>query len=253
MRYQSNHDRQGLGPHARHRCGTGPRGPRARSGATGRPEEAEHRGDLGDDIGYWNVSAYNHGMMGYKNAEHRSNRQGRRALLPDWYGQRVARGRAAFITGRNGFRTGLLKVGLPGAREGLQARDVTIARLLEAQGYATAQFGKNHLGDLDGTCPPRTASMSSSVRCITSTPRRSSETRITQGSGADQTVSDARRDPHVGQRRWHAANREHGSARQETDGDRRRGNLPRPPSTTWTRRSRRASPSSCGGTPPACT
>lgn len=107
----------------------------------------------GDDIGYWNISAYNQGMMGYKTPNiDRIAKEG--ALFTDWYGQQsCTAGRAAFITGQTGFRTGLLKVGLPGAKEGLQARDVTIAQLLKAQGYATAQFGKNHLGDLDEHLP----------------------------------------------------------------------------------------------------
>jgi arylsulfatase len=107
----------------------------------------------GDDIGYWNVSAYNQGMMGYKTPNiDRIAREG--ALFTDWYGQQsCTAGRAAFITGQVGFRTGLLKVGLPGAKEGLQARDVTIAELLKAQGYATGQFGKNHLGDRDEHLP----------------------------------------------------------------------------------------------------
>jgi arylsulfatase len=107
----------------------------------------------GDDIGYWNVSAYNQGMMGFKTPNiDRIAKQG--ALFTDWYGQNsCTAGRACFITGQVGFRTGLLKVGLPGAKEGLQARDVTLAELLKAQGYATGQFGKNHLGDLDEHLP----------------------------------------------------------------------------------------------------
>ena len=107
----------------------------------------------GDDIGYWNVSAYNLGMMGYRTPNiDRIAKEG--ALFTDWYGQQsCTAGRAAFITGQSGFRTGLLKVGLPGAKEGLQARDVTLAQLLKAQGYMTAQFGKNHLGDLDEHLP----------------------------------------------------------------------------------------------------
>ena len=73
----------------------------------------------GDDIGYWNVSAYNQGMMGYKTPNiDRIAKEG--ALFTDWYGQQsCTAGRAAFITGQSGFRTGLLKVGLPGAKEGL--------------------------------------------------------------------------------------------------------------------------------------
>jgi arylsulfatase A-like enzyme len=107
----------------------------------------------GDDIGYWNISAYNQGMMGYKTPNiDRIAKQG--ALFTDWYGeQSCTAGRSAFITGQSGYRTGNLKVGLPGAKEGLQARDVTLAELLKAQGYATAQFGKNHLGDADSTLP----------------------------------------------------------------------------------------------------
>jgi arylsulfatase len=107
----------------------------------------------GDDIGYWNISAYNQGMMGYKTPSiDRIAKEG--ALFTDWYGeQSCTAGRSAFITGQSGFRTGNLKVGLPGAKEGLQARDVTLAQLLKAQGYMTAQFGKNHLGDSDETLP----------------------------------------------------------------------------------------------------
>jgi arylsulfatase A-like enzyme len=107
----------------------------------------------GDDIGYWNVSAYNQGMMGYKTPNiDRIAREG--ALFTDWYGQQsCTAGRAAFITGQSPYRTGLLKVGLPGAKEGLQARDVTIAELLKPLGYVTGQFGKNHLGDLDEHLP----------------------------------------------------------------------------------------------------
>jgi len=107
----------------------------------------------GDDVGYWNISAYNQGMMGYKTPNiDRIAREG--ALFTDWYGQQsCTAGRAAFLTGQVGFRTGMLKVGLPGAKEGLQARDVTIAELLKARGYKTGQFGKNHLGDRDEHLP----------------------------------------------------------------------------------------------------
>lgn len=107
----------------------------------------------GDDIGWYNISAYNLGVMGYKTPNiDRIAKEG--ALFTDWYGQQsCTAGRAAFITGQTGFRTGMLKVGLPGAKEGLKARDVTIAELLKARGYMTAQFGKNHLGDLDEHLP----------------------------------------------------------------------------------------------------
>ena len=91
--------------------------------------------------------------MGYKTPNiDRIAKEG--ALFTDWYAQQsCTAGRAAFITGQVGFRTGMLKVGLPGAKEGLQARDVTIAELLKARGYKTGQFGKNHLGDLDEHLP----------------------------------------------------------------------------------------------------
>ena len=107
----------------------------------------------GDDIGYWNVSAYNQGMMGYKTPNiDRIAREG--ALFTDSYGQQsCTAGRAAFITGQSPFRTGLLKVGLPGAKEGLQKEDPTLADVLKAQGYTTGQFGKNHLGDRDDHLP----------------------------------------------------------------------------------------------------
>jgi arylsulfatase A-like enzyme len=107
----------------------------------------------GDDIGQFNVSAYNMGMMGYKTPNIDSiAKQG--ALFTDWYGQQsCTAGRAAFITGQSPIRTGLTKVGLPGAPEGMTKGDPTIATLLRAQGYMTGQFGKNHLGDRDEMLP----------------------------------------------------------------------------------------------------
>ena len=107
----------------------------------------------GDDIGSFNISAFNMGMMGYKTPNiDRIAKEG--AIFTDWYGQQsCTAGRAAFITGQSPYRTGLLKVGLPGAKEGIQARDVTVAELLKPLGYTTGQFGKNHLGDLDEQLP----------------------------------------------------------------------------------------------------
>ena len=107
----------------------------------------------GDDIGQFNVSAYNMGMMGYKTPNiDRIAKEG--ALFTDWYGQQsCTAGRAAFITGQSPMRTGLTKVGLPGAPEGMKKEDPTIATLLKAQGYTTGQFGKNHLGDRDDMLP----------------------------------------------------------------------------------------------------
>lgn len=107
----------------------------------------------GDDIGYWNTSAYNRGMMSYTTPNiDRIAREG--MMFTDAYAeQSCTAGRAAFITGQSPFRTGMTKVGLPGSDLGLQAEDVTIAELLKPLGYATAQFGKNHLGDLDEFLP----------------------------------------------------------------------------------------------------
>jgi len=107
----------------------------------------------GDDIGWNNPSCYNRGLMGYMTPNiDRIASEG--ALFTDWYGQQsCTAGRAAFITGQSPFRTGLLKVGLPGAKEGLMKEDPTIAELLKPQGYLTGQFGKNHLGDRDEHLP----------------------------------------------------------------------------------------------------
>jgi len=108
---------------------------------------------MGDDIGWFNLSAYNLGIMGYRTPNiDRLAKEG--ALFTDWYGQQsCTAGRAAFITGQSPIRTGLTKVGLPGATLGLQPEDPTIADLLKPLGYATGQFGKNHLGDRDEFLP----------------------------------------------------------------------------------------------------
>src|SRR6266404_7748689 len=107
----------------------------------------------GDDIGQSNLSCYSDGVMGYRTRNiDRIASEG--ARFTDYYGeQSCTAGRAAFITGQNPYRTGLTKVGLPGAPLGLQAEDPTIATALKAQGYATGQFGKNHLGDRDEFLP----------------------------------------------------------------------------------------------------
>ena len=107
----------------------------------------------GDDIGWFNTSVYNHGMMGYQTPNiDRIATEG--IMFTDAYGQQsCTAGRAAFLTGQSPIRTGLLKVGLPGAKEGLSSEDPTIAELLKPLGYATGQFGKNHLGDLDEMLP----------------------------------------------------------------------------------------------------
>jgi arylsulfatase A-like enzyme len=107
----------------------------------------------GDDIGWFNISAYNLGIMGYKTPNiDRIAKEG--ALFTDWYGQQsCTAGRAAFITGQSPVRTGMTKVGLPGAKLGLQKEDPTIAELLKPHGYMCGQFGKNHLGDRDEFLP----------------------------------------------------------------------------------------------------
>jgi arylsulfatase A-like enzyme len=107
----------------------------------------------GDDIGQFNISAFNRGMMGYQTPNiDRIAKEG--ALFTDWYGQQsCTAGRAAFVTGQSPIRTGLTKVGLPGTPEGMRVEDPTIAAVLRAQGYATGQFGKNHLGDRDEMLP----------------------------------------------------------------------------------------------------
>ena len=107
----------------------------------------------GDDIGYWNISAINHGMMGYQTPNiDRLAAEG--MMFTDYYGeQSCTAGRAAFITGQIPVRTGLTKVGMPGAPQGLAPEDPTIAELLKPHGYRTGQFGKNHLGDRDEHLP----------------------------------------------------------------------------------------------------
>jgi arylsulfatase A-like enzyme len=107
----------------------------------------------GDDIGWFNISHNNRGMMGYRTPNiDRIAREG--IEFTDYYGQQsCTAGRAAFITGQNPVRTGLTKVGLPGADLGLQPEDPTIAELLKPHGYVTGQFGKNHFGDLNRFLP----------------------------------------------------------------------------------------------------
>ena len=107
----------------------------------------------GDDIGRSNISAYTHGLVGYRTPNiDRIASEG--MMFTDYYGeQSCTAGRASFIMGQSVFRTGLSKVGLPGAELGMREEDPSIAGLLKAQGYATGQFGKNHLGDKDEHLP----------------------------------------------------------------------------------------------------
>jgi arylsulfatase A-like enzyme len=107
----------------------------------------------GDDIGIWNISHFSRGMMGYRTPNiDRIAEEG--VTFTDYYSQQsCTAGRACFITGQNPIRTGLTKVGMPGATVGLQKEDPTIAEMLKPLGYATGQFGKNHLGDRDEFLP----------------------------------------------------------------------------------------------------
>jgi arylsulfatase A-like enzyme len=108
---------------------------------------------FGDDIGQTNVSAYSMGVMGYRTPNiDRIAKEG--MIFTDYYAeQSCTAGRSSFITGQCTLRTGLSKVGIPGSPIGLQDRDVTMAQLLKSMGYATGQFGKNHLGDLNKYLP----------------------------------------------------------------------------------------------------
>ncbi len=107
----------------------------------------------GDDIGYANISINSQGMMGYKTPNiDRIGHEG--AVFTDWYAQQsCTAGRAAFVLGQHPFRTGLLTIGMPGADQGIQPNQPTIAELLKPQGYTSGQFGKNHLGDRDEMLP----------------------------------------------------------------------------------------------------
>ena len=108
---------------------------------------------MGDDIGWFNTSCYNQGMMGYMTPNiARIAKEGTR--FNTWYAQQsCTAGRAAFITGQSPIRTGLTKVGMPGSDIGLDPQDPSIAEFLKALGYSTGQFGKNHLGDLNKFLP----------------------------------------------------------------------------------------------------
>ena len=107
---------------------------------------------FGDDIGTWNVGAYTHGMMGKTPSIDRIANEG--MMFTDHYGQpSCTAGRAAFITGQLPIRTGMTTIGIPGSTRGIQKSDPTLAEVLKSQGYATAQFGKNHLGDRNEFLP----------------------------------------------------------------------------------------------------
>jgi arylsulfatase A-like enzyme len=122
----------------------------------------------GDDIGWYNPGVYHRGMMGYQTPNiDRLAKEG--AMFTDWYGQQsCTAGRAAFITGQSPIRTGLTKVGLPGAELGLKTEDVTIPELLKPQGYMTGHSSARTIwATATSTCPPPTASTSSSATSTT--------------------------------------------------------------------------------------
>ncbi len=130
---------------------------KAKPSGNGHGKQAKQQPNIlviwGDDIGFWNISAYNQGMMGYRTPNiDRIAKEG--ALMTDCYGQQsCTAGRAAFITGMNPLRTGLTTIGMPGAKYGLQDSDPTIAEMLKPLGYTCGQFGKNHLGDSNPYLP----------------------------------------------------------------------------------------------------
>jgi Sulfatase len=131
---------------------------------------------FGDDVGVWNISAYHRGMMGGSTPNiDRIAKEG--ALFTDYYAQQSCTvGRAAFIMGQTPFRTGLLKVGLPGAKQGIQDKDPTIAELLKTQGYATARSARIISATAMNSCRRCTASTSSTATYTTSIPKRSRRT-----------------------------------------------------------------------------
>ena len=208
----------------------------------------------GDDIGWFNISAYNHGIMGYRTPNiDRIAKEG--AMFTDWYGQQsCTAGRAAFITGQSPIRTGLTKVGLPGAELGLQPEDPTIAELLKPLGYVTGQFGKNHLGDRDEFLPTVHGfdEFFGNLYHLNAeeepeNPDYPKDPEFKKKFGPRGVLHSAKRTARA------AEDREHRPADHEAHGDggrgvhRRRARLHRAPTPRTTSRS------SSGGTRPACT
>ena len=133
---------------------------------------------FGDDVGIANISAYTHGLMGYPTPNiDRIGREG--VMFLHYYGeQSCTAGRAAFLTGQHGIRTGLTKVGFPGAPMGMSQLDPSIGGLLKNLGYASGQFGKNHVGDRNETLPTVNGLMNSSATSTISMPKKSRNCRI---------------------------------------------------------------------------
>ena len=128
-------------------------GPSLREMSVAKPSKPNILFIMADDIGWFNASCYNSGIMGYQTPNiDRIASEG--ARFTDFYGQQsCTAGRAAFVTGQTPIRTGLTKVGMPGATLGLSAEDPSVAQFMKGFGYATGQFGKNHLGDRNEHLP----------------------------------------------------------------------------------------------------
>jgi arylsulfatase A-like enzyme len=181
----------------------------------------------GDDIGTWNISHNNRGMMGYEtpNIDRIANEG---VAFTDYYAQQsCTAGRAAFIGGNVPVRTGMTKVGLPGAEQGWQKTDVTMATVLKSQGYATGQFGKNHQGDLDEHLPDHARlrrvlwqSLSPQCRGRAGKPRLSARHGSSPTARPSRTVRPARRHPFLGQSGRDTEHRRHRPAHQEAHGNR---------------------------------
>ena len=147
----------------------------------------------GDDIGMWNVGAYTHGMMGHTPNIDSIAKEG--MLFTDHYGQpSCTAGRAAFIMGQLPIRTGMTTIGIPGSKRGIQKSDPTLAEVLKSQGYVTAQFGKNHLGDRNEFLPTSHGfDESGSATCITSTPKKSPKSSTIPGRRIPRTRTSTAR------------------------------------------------------------
>ncbi len=177
----------------------------------------------GDDIGTWNISHNNRGMMGYQtpNIDRIANEG---VGFTDYYAQQsCTAGRAAFIGGSVPVRSGMTKVGLPGAKEGWQKTDVTMATVLKSQGYATGQFGKNHQGDRDEHLPTLHGFDEFLGNLYHLNAEEEPENHgLPQESGIPQEVRTARCAACLGGRPGRAADRRHGPPDQEAHGDDRR-------------------------------
>ena len=208
----------------------------------------------GDDIGYWNISAYNQGMMGYKTPEHRPHRQGRRAVHRLVRAAELHR-RPRVLHHRPGRLPHRPAQGRPAGREGRPAgarRDDR--RVAQGAGLHDRPV-RQEPPRRPRRAPAHRARLRRVLRLALPPQRRgrARASRLLQGSRAAQAIRDARRDPHLGQPGRHAEDREHRPAHQEAHGDGRRGIHHGGARASWRTRRRRTSRSSCGGTRPACT